>query len=572
MSVKFYNTLNTVREHPNQFLVFWQLLKSEYVDASFVKIRGSVGTKIAKYALMLFFAGLLFYVYNYMLPAFSVLGASPYIALVPAIFIFYTLITSFQSMQGMAKSLFQNPKNDILFAFPITNITIFLSKIVARYLIELVKTLVFFLPFLLSIYYNNAGVEYGALVPFLGRISVICFTIPAIALFLGTIFAVVYFYAFSFLKRSRIATLVVSLLAVSLIFTLVIIFIDNMRGQDRYIRFDTFQTRWQNVNFAFQRNFLNNLFFFKYLYYLIFKVDVSIAAVDIIRRPTAVHLTVIFGTVFVLFLVSSLVSYFVYFKLANRIKMNLANKEKRFNIFEKSGNTPTKAFTIKELIQLFRNSDTIAKYIFYIATLPLISIILNKTYSAFQLNSFGFKMVVILNVLVGLIVLTTSNTIASSIISREGGKLYILKTIPGNTYKLISAKVAINIAINFLIVALNLIIMLIYPSTEKKVAVLIAAIFLVFNIVHILYSASVDLTQSEYQKFEETADVSKLKNVGFSSVVGIVMSLVVVILLVAFGATAKALSLLLVFGVVALAFSVFTFHLKIKVYFDVMCG
>ncbi len=475
-------------------------------------------------------------------------------------------------MQGMAKSLFQNPKNDILFAFPITNLTIFLSKIVARYLIELVKTLVFFLPFLLSIYYNNAGVEYGALIPFLGRISVICFTIPAVALFLGTIFAVVYFYAFSFLKRSRIATLVVSLIAVSLVFTLVIIFIDNMRGYDRYIRFDTFQTRWQNVNFAFQRNFLNNLFFFRYLYYLIFKVDVSIAAVDIIRRSTAAHLAVIFGTVFVLFLVSSLVSYFVYFKLANRIKMNLANKEKRFNIFEKSGNTPTKAFTLKELIHLFRNSDTIAKYIFYIATLPLISIILNKTYSAFQLNSFGFKMVVILNVLVGLIVLTTSNTIASSIISREGGKLYILKTIPGNTYKLISAKVAINIAINFLIVALNLIIMLIYPSTQKKVAVLIAGIFLVFNIVHILYSASVDLTQSEYQKFEETAVVSILKFVLFSSVVGSVMSLVVVILLVAFGATAKALSLLLVFGAIALAFSVFTFHLKIKVYFDVMCG
>lgn len=557
----------------NQFNIFWLLVKTEFSDLSFLKFRGNVISKIVKSFFVLAFFTVAIFLFRFLLSVYSTLGVKPYYALIPLMIIVYTIFTISQGLASLSTTLYMNPKNDILFSFPIKNYTVYLAKIFARYIIELIRTILFILPFFIALYLNYQ-IFFGNFGLYFLRVMYITIILPAFSIFVATIFATVYFTIKSLLKKSRIATSILAILVIAGIFVLVYFSINSLVTEipsgKKYILFSTFEKKWFEYNVAFSKLF-NNTFFFRYLYYMIFEVKFEDVNFTIIRHNAMFHVLITFSYTLFIGLIATIISYFIYFKLANLIKMSNSNKENKGNIFEKL-NGSYSVFLFKEFKLLFRNTKTLSSYIYYIFLLPLISFTLNMIFANLNLTFMGARLVYFINIFIGLIILTTSNTLAATIITREGLELPLLKTVPGNTYKLITAKLSINIFLNTLIIFLNMIVLIILNPLKEQVQhafFYISIILLIYNFIHIVMSAGNDITKPDHIKFGETKDISNIKNVSNSIIMGVVMSLFVVVLMAMFNIDRIRYSsaLVIVLGLIVLGFSIYRFYQKIRVYY-----
>lgn len=557
----------------NQFNIFWLLVKTEFSDLSFIKFRGNIISKIVKsFLLFAFFAAAIF-LFRFLLSIYATLGVKPYYALIPLIIIVYTIFTISQGLASLSTTLYMNPKNDILFSFPIKNYTIYLAKIFARYIIELMRSALFILPFFIALYLNYQ-IFFGDFGLYFLRITYITFLLPAYSIFIATIFATVYFTLKSLLKKSRIATSLLAILIIVGLFILVYFTVSSLITEipngKKFILFSTFEKKWFEYNVAFSKLF-NNTFFFRYLYYMIFEVKFEDVNFTIIRHNAMLHVLITLAYTLIIGLIATIISYFIYFKLANLIKMSNSNKENKGNVFAKLDGS-YKVFLFKEFKLLFRNSKTLSSYIYYIFLLPLISFTLNMVFANLNLTFMGARLIYFLNIFIGLLILTTSNTLAATIITREGLELPLLKTVPGNTYKLITAKLSINVFLNCLIVLLNMVVLIVLNPLKEQVphaSFYITIILLIYNLLHIIMAAGNDITKPEHIKFGETKDIASIKNVSNSVVMGIVMSLFVVVLMamVSIERIRYSSGLIIVLGLLVLGFSIYRLYQKIRVYY-----
>lgn len=137
----------------------------------------------------------------------------------------------------------------------------------------------------------------------------------------------------------------------------------------------------------------------------------------------------------------------------------------------------------------------------------------------------GKKIVVGVNLCIGLLLLTTANTNSATALTREGTEFYLLKTTPTNLKSITWAKLTINFAASILMILATVIALLKVHVFSSGITLMIGLIFLLINSGHILWSYELDLMNPRFLEYANSQSIDDNPNATKSILIGTVISL-----------------------------------------------
>ncbi|MFA6595138.1 MAG: hypothetical protein WCT00_02360, partial [Bacilli bacterium] len=179
----------------------------------------------------------------------------------------------------------------------------------------------------------------------------------------------------------------------------------------------------------------------------------------------------------------------------------------------------------KEIKSLLRSSDQLIAQFFSLLLLPFLLYILNLIFLSFKISPFGEKIVVGVNLCIGLLLLTTANTNSATALTREGTEFYLLKTTPTNLKSITWAKLTINFAASILMILATVIALLKVHVFSSGITLMIGLIFLLINSGHILWSYELDLMNPRFLEYANSQSIDDNPNATKSILIGTVISL-----------------------------------------------
>ena len=182
-------------------------------------------------------------------------------------------------------------------------------------------------------------------------------------------------------------------------------------------------------------------------------------------------------------------------------------------------------FLKKEIKSLLRSSDQLIAQFFSLLLLPFLLYILNLIFLSFKISPFGEKIVVGVNLCIGLLLLTTANTNSATALTREGTEFYLLKTTPTNLKSITWAKLTINFAASILMILATVIALLKVHVFSSGITLMIGLIFLLINSGHILWSYELDLMNPRFLEYANSQSIDDNPNATKSILIGTVISL-----------------------------------------------
>lgn len=561
----------------SQFKAFNILLKSELSEFSFFKLKGDIFSKITKLILLVVGFIALAFVYKFLLYFYETLGAKAYVSFIPLVILFYTIISVIQTLFGLSNQLFDDPRLEILITFPIKSYIIYLAKITTRYISELLKTTFFILPLLIAFFVHVRGDYFDPIFIYMLKSIYLVVILPAFIIFLSSILMFLFHYIKLFLSKSKIVVSIILIGIIVGIFIFITKSINHLIDDNGFIRFDIFIKRWANLNYDSQK-VIQETFINKWLYYFLFKSSFLGGSATLLIKPVLYHIGIPLIYVASMAFISLGLMYFIYFELLNSQKMNKIARERKINLFSKIKKIYN-VFLLKEFLSNIRDSKTLMQTVVYMFILPITSYLLNKIFFHLELSMFGVSLVFILNIFIGLLVVTTSNSLAAGMISKEGGMAPLLKIYPGNTKKIILAKISLNFILNMSIILMNAIILIVVNPFKRAHQIsisplLISIILIIFSTINLLLSSIEDLKKPEYMKFQYHKDINKIKNITTSIMLGMLISFLVsgIIILIGINRLLLGSSLVIVLGAIILSYIIYQYHKRLDIYFQGIGG
>lgn len=561
----------------SQYKAFNILLKSELSEFSFFRLKGDIFSKITKLILLVVGFIALVFVYKFLLYFYETLGAKAYISFIPLIILFYTIVSVIQTLFGLSNQLFDDPRLEILITFPIKSYVIYLAKITTRYISELIKTTFFMLPLLIAFFIHVKGEYFDPIYIYMFKAFYLVLILPAFIILLSSILMFLFHYIKLFLSKSKIVVALLLLGIIIGIFIFITKSVNHLIDDDGFIRFDVFIKRWANLNYDSQK-IIHETFINKWLYYFLFKNTFLGGSATLLIKPALYHIGIPLIYVGAMAVISLGLMYFIYFELLNSQKMNKIARERKINLFSKIKKIYN-VFLLKEILSSIRDSKTLMQTVVYMFILPITSYFLNKIFFHLELSPFGVAMVFILNIFIGLLVVTTSNSLAAGMISKEGGMAPLLKIYPGNTKKIILAKISVNFILNISIIMMNAIILIVVnPFKRARIIsispLLITLILIIFSTINLLISSIEDLKKPEYMKYQYHKDINKIKNITNSIMLGMLISFVVsaIIILIGIDKLILGSSIIICVGAIGLGYIIYQYHKRLDVYFQGIGG
>ena len=478
----------------------------------------------------------------------------PLTAMIPIIF----LLTMFEIVSiliGMTRSLFFAKDNVVLITYPVKPDYLFLSKVIVYYVDALKKSLMLFFPVIISF-----GIIYKYSVPFyLWALFIDLFYVALITLLCGLL-SVPTYYILRFLDRFKIAKVIFALAFTGGLIYLTIFVYNIIPSNINLIReYDKF-TRGLN---AFLTTFSSN-----------FKLTTAITHVflgvrdgylmKIFSNYTWIGLLSAIGGIAVLVVLNALLAKPFYLKMiatSNRSSNKPARERKNHRI---SGGFSVLKY---ETLRIVRDEKRLVSTLICVVVMPLIILIANKFYGAFNSSGTGAYMMFMFNFLFIVLVVVSHNTSSSYIYSKDGPSWSVNKTMPINPVLSLSLRLTYNIFTSLFIIIPSSIIFFNNSKIADKYSLPLFIITLfVIAVFHNFISASYDYSNSSNKDKadigSEIVSTHELISVAF----GILTALVSVLMLLLFmtSASLHPLERLLILSLVACTVAILSFFRKVK--------
>ena len=258
----------------------------------------------------------------------------------------------------------------------------------------------------------------------------------------------------------------------------------------------------------------------------------------------------------------------LYFNIATQ-SFEHANKPRKNQINKPSKNTFL-AFVKKELIINLRNTSTFISHLVYLIGLPVLLFVVNEIISAIDINLYGVAIAFAVDVLIGLMFLTASNTISASAITSEGSEFSLIKTAPSNTSTICYAKLLINFSLSLVGIVCSIVVLAITSKFNVLSLIIMLVTFLVVNTAHMLWSMQIDILNPKLLEFSTTGNLRDSKNNSKSLVIGLAVAVVfgVITFLCFLGMDILNMLKLLLIAGLFFALRLYLFHINLKVYFN----
>lgn len=406
---------------------------------------------------------------------------------------------------ALTNELYLSKDNAILFSLPVKNNEILFSKLIVFYIKEFNKNLFFIIPLFFAF-----GVYFGLSILYFLNLFLIVFILPLFPILIGALMSIPYSYFKKALKRIPFLKSIL-IIGTSLLIWFFVVKIMNMLPTP--LRLIEIYNQFIHWVYSVLNTFNSYLSFYNNLINILFATRLFIDYLII--------LALIAGLIFMIYFISMP----IYFKIVNKLN----EIEKLIIIKRTHKNNPSKNFKVfltKEFRSMSRDADRFTEYIISIISFPFILYVLNIIFSAINTNQLGDILVIGFNLIVGLMILMSANSITSAVLSSEGGEFGILKTIPNKTQNVIWAKLLINLFVSTLAIIFGFVELHLITEISTVYLMLLSIVFLLVNSGHILWSIQLDLLNPQFALYKEKGSNPHNPNIAKSVLIGTLLSFV----------------------------------------------
>ncbi len=419
-------------------------------------------------------------------------------------FLFVTQVISIiANTNSLMHSLYTSKDNAILLSYPAKPDEVFFSKLIVEYLREIKKNLYFLFPLLIAF-----GIITGGNVLYFLFSILFFFIIPIFPVFIGALLSIPLALIKKYLDKVPFVYLILLIGVMVLVFIGLESFVDSIPKPLRII--------------AIYNKFVNGVtqFIVSANKYALFYTFISNILYSINTLLNLLYIVLIAGGLIALVL---FISRPIYFSLVSFQTEHSVKKPKKA---ENSNKKPTfLAFLRKELLLTFRNINQVVTNYLLVILAPVILFAMNVVMSAVITSTLGDGIIVAFNIIVGGILILSSNTQSASAITMEGGEIVLLKTAPSNTANMVWAKMFVNIVLSTLLIIISAIILLISNVMSSTMILGVFIVLILLNWAHILWSFQLDIVNPKLRDYAETGRLEN-SNTSFSMTLALIISIV----------------------------------------------
>lgn len=405
---------------------------------------------------------------------------------------------------GLVQSLYSSKDNTIIFSLPARPTEVYISKLIVYYISEFIKNLNFIIPFLLSF-----GIALNLGVWYYFTVILNIFLLPLFAVLIGAVVSLPIMYISKLIKRFPYTKFILVSSIVAAIMWL-LVFITNIIPRPlRILAIYGQFTQWVRT-MILQVNsysmFYNNImqimlgtnFWWNFLIVLLILLG-------FMGLTIAITLT--------------------YFKIVSQnFEYSSKNRKKGKNKVTKN---TFLTFIKRELLLNIRNIQQLTNNFIFIVSVPFAFYLLNQFLSAINTSLLGNNIVLAINVVVGLLLLTASNTISATAISSEGSEFSLLKTAPSKTSSITWAKLTINFTLSLIAIIMSSIILNLTTSISTTNIIIIFYVLLTINTAHMFWAFQLDLLNPRLNEYATTGSHHDNPNISKSILNGLILAFLV---------------------------------------------
>ena len=553
----------------NALMTLTKMQLQEKTDLSYLKSFKATLFKVVfgllEFALVTVICYLLFWVCGIMRVFDAIGGKIPANVLTAVLAVMLFLSTIFTT-GGLVQSLYLSKDNLVLLTFPASPGIVFLSKLLVYYVKELKKNFMFLIPFFCAY-----GLALGYPIYYYAWVVVLFAFVAAIPVVLGALLSMPSLFAFQFIKKSAIAKGVLTVLVYGALIAFVM-FIVSLIPEE--INFLLTGLPRDEIN-KLAKSLADGFPPVAWLTSLLVGVPYNSVIVGGIYTTSPLLFTGKTLPILVGFIALLAVLVFLAFLLSKPLFYNMASKpfefSKKTKIEPKENNkAPVLLSAVKkEWLVALRDGTIVSLITQLLVIMPLAIAFLNALYASMKQSSTGVQMTVVFNFVIMLLFMLSANIRMASAYSKDGFAAYLNKVQPSTHGSLLFAKLTVNMAMGLLGVIVTTIVYSFYYKVGSVNLVLYAAAAYAIFVAHLFWSAEMDIMNPQNDQYATFSKQSNNPNENKSSLLSFFLAFIfalVVFLLVPEGVTLTWLKAVCV-GVALAAFKVFTFFLKIKVYY-----
>ena len=496
-----------------------------------------------------------------LLKELSVFSLTKYIpsSVISLLFSVMLATSIFTCTVGLTKSLYYSRDNAILLTLPCKPLQVYFSKLVIFFVFELKRNLSFIVPLFLAYFYTH-GYPMGSYVWLL----VCILLVSAFTVAVGSVLSIPGMWLCNLFRTRKtlqigcLALLVVS--ATSALFFAISLIPANI---DLLETWGT--TYWEIQDFL---TAYTTKFSFLYDSTLLILGDTqnltpAFPILPLIRRLSVLLAISAAATAFGFLIVRPL-----FYKMSSKPfeyeKKKVRPKQNRV--------LPRAISSIwTEILMVVKGTGRLFSNVAILISLPMLIFLLNKIFLAMNTREMGDYMVVCFNVLMILLIALNANFYASSVYSRDGRSAYLIKTQPARYWPLLLAKLVPNTIFMLLALLATFAILLATTAISTGLTAILMISILCIYLSHLLYCAESDLMNPQIELYATVGGTEHNPNENRATLTAFIVSFAVagamLFLMMEGGRMNNVFVKLLVVSLIVLAYRVYMFFTKIKLYY-----
>ena len=412
------------------------------------------------------------------------------------------LLSFFSCLVNVTKTLYFSKDNPVLMTMPVSNGTIFASKLIVCFVYELIKNISYILPFLLA---YGIVMKLSVLYFMWSILSLLFITIITISL-CGFLSIPAMYFTIALKKHKVIEYIVVGLFIGTL--TLVVIYVIGLIPEDIDLVRDWGKIYW-NIQ-GFLQKFAQIFVVFDYFLQLLTGMVYNSTYFSPFTINNLITFAVCLGVVLVCLLAIVFLSKPLFLKMVSTPFEYKKNENIRPKNNKKTAKFPSavKQQAIREI-----RTPNLIYSISVVALLTPIAIFLqNKIIGAMDTKILGNYMGVAFNILIILLMLLSSNVMLASIYSQEGNSSYLNKIVPVAFGVPLTGKLVTNAFICILSIISSCIIIDIFAHIGVLATILLTFSLILVYIAHLYWSAEFDIMNPQNRLYQTTGKDQKNPN------------------------------------------------------------
>ncbi len=416
---------------------------------------------------------------------------------------------------NITKTLYFSKDNPVLLTMPVTTNELFTSKLLVVFIYELIKNMIYILPFMIAYglvmklafaYYLWIILMVVFLTMFL---VVVCglFSIPAMAI------------SIVLKKHKFIEIILIVSIVGALVFGLIKL-IGAIPANIDLVR-DWGKIYWSVQDFL--KDFATTFFMFNFLIEFMTGMKFNSFTFNITGSSNLITFLIMFGVIIVGLILSYFLIKMLFLKMASspfEYKKVIIKKE-----YKNHKLSPMWSCIKEETKKLFRNSASLYSVFSLAIICPIAVFLQNQIVAAMDTRILGNYMLITFNILIILLIQLSGNINMASVYSKEGNSAYLNKVNPVKYEVILTAKLVPQAIISIISIILSVIVLSFYAHINIINIIILSLSLILIYIAHLFWSAELDVMNPQNQQYQTTGSHQKNPNEMKSTIILFVVSI-----------------------------------------------